>query len=74
GNSSLDFQLRVWVADFNDGVSTQTALMLEINQRFRDASIEIPFQQQDFHFRSMDDAAIAQFKQIIASSGKRGAP
>ncbi len=57
GASSLDFELRVWISDFNDRRIIQSALICEIDRRFRDKGIEIPFPQQDLHLRSVDDSA-----------------
>ncbi|BBO70066.1 hypothetical protein DSCA_39960 [Desulfosarcina alkanivorans] len=57
GDSSLDFQLRVWIADFNDRRIVQSALIRDIDRRFRDEGIEIPFPQRDLHLRSVDDNA-----------------
>ncbi len=57
GASSLDFELRVWVSDFNDRRQVQSELNQEINDEFADAGIEIPFPQTDLHLRSIDDAA-----------------
>ena len=52
GDSSLDFQLRVWVAHFNDWRIIQGNLIREIDRRFRVESVEIPFPQRDLHLRS----------------------
>jgi small-conductance mechanosensitive channel len=57
GASSLDFELRVWVADFNDRRQVQSELNQEINSEFADAGIEIPFPQTDLHLRSVDEEA-----------------
>jgi len=57
GASSLDFQLRAWIAEFSDRRIIQSALIREIDRRFRIAGIEIPFPQQDLHLRSVDDIA-----------------
>jgi potassium efflux system protein len=59
GDSSLDFQLRVWIADFNDRRIIQSALVREIDRKFRDEGVEIPFPQRDLHLRSVDDPAAA---------------
>ena len=59
GASSLDFELRVWIADFDDRRTVQSELLLEIDRRFRDLDIEIPFPQRDLHVRSVDEAAAA---------------
>ena len=59
GASSLDFILRIWIADFDDRRTVQSDLLLEIDRRFRDLDIEIPFPQSDLHLRSIDDLAAA---------------
>jgi potassium-dependent mechanosensitive channel len=62
GDSSLDFQLRVWIADFNDRRIVQSTLVREIDQRFRLEGVEIPFPQRDLHLRSVDDKAAQRLK------------
>jgi small-conductance mechanosensitive channel len=59
GASSLDLELRVWIADFDDRRTVQSDLLLEIDRRFRDLDIEIPFPQSDLHVRSIDESAAA---------------
>lgn len=54
GASSLDFELRVWIADFDSRRQVQSEINQDIDQRFRDLGIEIPFPQQDLHLRSAD--------------------
>jgi small-conductance mechanosensitive channel len=56
GASSLDFELRVWMNDFNDRRRVQSELNQEIDRRFREADIEIPFPQRDLHLRSVDES------------------
>jgi small-conductance mechanosensitive channel len=56
GQSSLDFELRVWVLDAEDRLSVRSALHQVIDRRFREAGIEIAFPQQDLHLRSVDDS------------------
>jgi len=62
GDSSLDFQLRVWIADFNDRRIIQSALIRDIDRRFRIEGVEIPFPQQDLHLRSVDGKAADRLK------------
>jgi small-conductance mechanosensitive channel len=62
GDSALDFQLRVWIADFNDRRIIQSALIREIDRRFRVEGVEIPFPQRDLHLRSVDDKAAQRLK------------
>lgn len=53
GESTLDFELRVWVfAD--ERLQVRSDLHQEIDRRFREANIEIAFPQRDLHLRSMD--------------------
>ncbi len=51
GDSSLDFELRAWIADFNDRRIIQSELVCEIDRCFRIEGIEIPFPQRDVHIR-----------------------
>ena len=62
GDSSLDFQLRVWIADFNDRRIIQSALLREIDRGFRAEGVEIPFPQRDLHLRSVDGKAADRLK------------
>jgi len=56
GDSSLDFELRVWTLNFDDWVSVRTLLAVTVNTRLREAGIEIPFPQRDLHLRSVPQA------------------
>jgi small-conductance mechanosensitive channel len=52
GESSLDFDLRVWIADFDNSIIVRSQLNQEVDRRFRENGIEIPFPQRDLHLRS----------------------
>lgn len=52
GASSLDFTLRVFLADINEVISVTTELRTAILKAFRAKGIEIPFPQQDVHVRN----------------------
>ncbi len=52
GDSSLNLRLVAYVADYSDQFSTGCELRIEINKRFQQENIEIPFPQQDVHFRN----------------------
>jgi small-conductance mechanosensitive channel len=58
GESSLDFELRVWVTDSDHRLAVQSELHQEIDRQFREAKIEIAFPQRDLHLRTLDDSAI----------------
>jgi potassium-dependent mechanosensitive channel len=57
GDSSLDFELRVWVREIHKRLEVRSAILTEIQRRFTAAGIEIPFPQRDLHVRSVDSAA-----------------
>ncbi len=63
GNSSLDFRLVVWVPSPNYLISVKSAINFRINDLFNEHGIEIPFQQQDLHLRSIDPKIVDLFKQ-----------
>ena len=58
GESSLDFELRVWVLDADDRLLAKSELHQEIDRRFQEANIEIAFPQRDLHLRSVDESVI----------------
>ncbi len=49
GDSSLDFLLRIWAADFAEGLKIKTEVMMDVYKRFNEENIEIPFPQRDIH-------------------------
>jgi len=55
GDSSLNFELRVWIRDFLDRFRIQSELNQTIDSRFRSEGVEIPFPQRDLHVRSVDE-------------------
>ncbi len=54
GESSLDFELRLWIANFDDWYVVESELNTAINRGLAEAGIEIPFPQRDLHLRSSD--------------------
>ena len=52
GASSIDFELRVFVAEIRDRLPVSTELATQIHRRFRSEGIEIPFPQVDLHVRT----------------------
>jgi small-conductance mechanosensitive channel len=59
GDSSLDFELRVWIADFNQGLRVASELRVAIDKALAEAGIEIPFPQRDVHVRSLDPTVLS---------------
>jgi small-conductance mechanosensitive channel len=60
GESSLDFELRVWVQDADYRLQVQSEFHQEIDRSFREANIEIAFPQRDLRLRSIDKSAIVR--------------
>jgi potassium efflux system protein len=58
GESSLDFELRVWVLDADNRLVVSSELHQEIDRRFREVKIEISFPQRDLHLRSVDESVV----------------
>jgi small-conductance mechanosensitive channel len=73
GASSLDFELRVWIADFSDRRQVQSELNQEINNEFADAGIEIPFPQTDLHIRTIDREAAETLRPDTAATAPKHA-
>jgi len=57
GESSLDFELRVWISNIDDRLVVKSQMHQEIDRRFRQAGIVIAFPQRDLHLRSVDKSA-----------------
>ena len=55
GASSLDFQLRGYLADCGNGLSVRSDLRFAIFQRLKEEGIEIPFPQQDVYVKNLGD-------------------
>ncbi|MFC1601491.1 mechanosensitive ion channel domain-containing protein [Candidatus Sumerlaeota bacterium] len=53
GESSLDFELRLWVVDVRDRLTVASELHQEIDRSFQEAKIEIAFPQRDLRLRGM---------------------
>lgn len=58
GESSLDFELRVWIPNIDARPRIKSELLVEIDQQFRKANVEIPFPQRDLHLRSVDGSIL----------------
>lgn len=56
GESSLDFELRVWVRDADERLTVISELHDAVYRRFHEANIEIAFPQRDLHLRSVDSS------------------
>lgn len=59
GDSTLDFELRVWIWNVDNRMQAVSELHQEIDRRFREVGIEIAFPQRDLHIRSVDTSDTA---------------
>ena len=53
GDSSLDFEVRAYIADIHNSLKAKSALRVEIFRIFRESGVEIPFPQRDLHIRDV---------------------
>jgi small-conductance mechanosensitive channel len=56
GDSSLDFELRVFLSDIDFRRIVHSEILQEIDREFRLNDVEIPFPQRDLHLRSVEPA------------------
>jgi small-conductance mechanosensitive channel len=61
GDSSLDFQLRVWTSNDDNWVALKSDLSIEVYEVLEEAGIEIPFPQQDLRVRSLDKEVLKSY-------------
>ncbi|MGD8372603.1 MAG: mechanosensitive ion channel [Syntrophobacterales bacterium] len=57
GDSSLNFELRVWISNVDDRLTVRSDLHRDIDARFRQAGIVIAFPQRDLHIHKVDKKA-----------------
>jgi small-conductance mechanosensitive channel len=62
GDSSLNFKLRAWTADYERWVQVSSDLNVAVNRALKEAAIEIPFPQRDLHVRSISEGAAGALK------------
>jgi potassium efflux system protein len=72
GDSSLDFKLRVWVEDFNDGYSTRSDIAVAVQEALEQAGIGVPFPQRDLHLVSVSPKAAAELERETTLSPPGG--
>ncbi|MBN2382362.1 mechanosensitive ion channel family protein [bacterium] len=57
GESSLDFELWLWLDELSNRLKVKTELMLQIFERFQQEKISIPFPQRDVHLVDQSPAS-----------------
>lgn len=73
GDSTLDLELRAFIAKRDDYVITLHEVNLAIEEVFRQAKIEIAFPQQDIHIRTIASAVEAAVPQKQTDDDSRAA-
>jgi small-conductance mechanosensitive channel len=53
GDSALNFELRCFISNVNNAVSVTSDICYEIDEKFRNENIEIPFPQQDVYIKQV---------------------
>ena len=66
-DSALNFTLRCYLPEMDGRVVTISELNKAIDDRFKEAGLEIAFPQQDLHIRSIDPAVAEGLKGQLAS-------
>ena len=60
GDSSVDFDLRFWITDPENGIANvRSAVYFELWEGLHENSIEVPFPQRDLHIKSMPETKMA---------------
>jgi potassium-dependent mechanosensitive channel len=54
GESSLNFSMHFWIADFVEGRRIRSEVLFQVFDALKENGIEIPFPQRDLHLRSID--------------------
>jgi small-conductance mechanosensitive channel len=67
GDSSVDFEIRFWIDDPEEGLSNiRSDVYMRVWKLFKENNIEIPFPQRDINLRDSD-----QMEQLIAAIQQR---
>lgn len=76
GDSSLNFELRFYLADVMSQLAIQNDIRFTIYERFKEEGIEIPFPQQDLHIRtgSLSGEAPKPARRKPAAAAKKAEP
>jgi small-conductance mechanosensitive channel len=60
GENSVDFEMRVWIGDPQNGVhNVKSQVLLGVWERFKQHGIELPFPQRVLHHKSLSEPEVA---------------
>jgi len=71
GDSALEFTLRAWIADFNDGYQVRSELGVVVQRALAAAGIGVPFPQRDLHLRTVSPTAASELGLANAPLSRR---
>jgi small-conductance mechanosensitive channel len=79
GDNSVDFQLRVWIQDPQNGIANvKSQVLLGVWERFHEHGIDLPFPQRVLHHKSLPELEVAVRPQAGAAAltpgGETGTP
>jgi small-conductance mechanosensitive channel len=63
GDSSLNFKLYFWTADYDRRLRTLSEVHVAVNNALKEAGITIPFPQRDLHIKTVEDQASRALKE-----------
>lgn len=63
GDSSLDFELFIWIQDPKQFMRIKSSVNFNIFRTFNQHDIEIPFPQRDLHVKSIDQKLLSDLKE-----------
>jgi small-conductance mechanosensitive channel len=65
GDSSLNFRLQFWTANFDDFFRIQSEITVAVHDALKEAGITIPFPQRDLHLKSMPASEESKVRTMI---------
>ncbi len=74
GDSSLNFELRVWINQIRRRYDATSDLHFAVDKAFRENGVEIPFPQRDLHVRSWAEHARPVESRVAPESGPPAKP
>jgi potassium efflux system protein len=74
GDSSLDFNLRVFVPHIDYLISTRNNIQYAIDKAFKKEGIQIPFPQRDLHIKSMPPEFFKRDSAEASRNGEKSGP
>jgi small-conductance mechanosensitive channel len=71
GDSALEFVLRGWIANFDDGYQVRSDLGVAVQCALAEAGISVPFPQRDLHLRTVSPTAASELSSTSSPDPRR---